>query len=92
MGKFRVIVIDVGWGDSILLEYEKDDGNVLYAMVDSNDSKYEQNSFMFLKKRLSTRYEDSPYSDPLFEFVLLSHDHKDHAQGLKKIMMNYSLD
>lgn len=91
MDYFCVTLIDVGWGDSILLEYGKG-GNRSYALIDSNDTEKNRSAFIYLKKHFE-RYE-YPYSGkrPLFSFVLLSHAHSDHGQGLKAIMREFGTE
>lgn len=90
MPKLRVIVLDVGWGDSILIESEDDQGKTHFAMVDSNDTSKNRFTLNFIKRRLQTlgirRNNNSP---PLFDFILLSHGHTDHGQGLKSIIQEF---
>lgn len=82
-------LIDVGWGDSILIESQDNHGKYFYALIDSNDTIYFRSSFIFIKKFFE-RKKIQPHSDkPLFEFVLLTHAHSDHGQGLKGIIKAY---
>jgi competence protein ComEC len=88
--KLRVTMIDVGWGDSILIEAPLGDGNSRYGLIDSNDSTYLQSSFIYLKRyfeRHDINYKDT--SKPVFDFVALTHAHSDHARGLKKIFREF---
>ncbi|MHB9024742.1 MAG: ComEC/Rec2 family competence protein [Armatimonadota bacterium] len=84
MTSLRLTVIDVGWGDSLLLESLNGDGYPIFALIDSNDSTYLQSSYIFLKRFFEKRGIDTNERHPLFEFVLLTHDHTDHAQGLHR--------
>ena len=85
MSSFRVTLIDVGWGDSLLLE--SDDG--CYALIDSNDTSTLRSSYMFLKRFFEKKNVTVPSSPPLFDWVLLTHAHADHGQGLKKILRDF---
>jgi len=86
MGALEVTLIDVGWGDSIFINYEGDDGSNEYALVDSNDTKEYLASYMFLKKFFERKDVDK---SPLFNFVMLSHAHTDHCKGLKRIIKEF---
>jgi hypothetical protein len=50
MSRLAITFIDVGWGDSVLLEAENDRGELSFAVVDSNDSSQSRSSFLFLKR------------------------------------------
>jgi competence protein ComEC len=91
MSSLHVTLIDVGWGDSILIESigESDNSKPLYALVDSPDTPYLQSSYIFLKRHFEKKGVKIPEDKPLFEFVLLSHPHTDHYQGLKTIMKEF---
>lgn len=86
MSTLRVILLDVGWGDSILIESEDNFGNHHFGLIDSNDTSNNRFTLNFLKRRFQTRGIDFKNQKPLFDFVLLSHAHADHGQGLKAIM------
>ena len=92
MSKFKIILIDVGWGDSILLESTDTSGQIKYGLVDSNDTVYNRSSFIFLKKYFERKNIDIPQDKPVFDFVLLSHAHADHAQGLKTIIKEFGTE
>lgn len=83
--KLSVTLIDVGHGDSILLEFQNGDDSV-YGLVDSNDTKYLSSSYIYLKRFFEKRNKRFPKDSPAFEFVILSHDHQDHKQGLIETM------
>ena len=89
MRELRVTLIDVGWGDSIFVEYIDNNGIPHYGLIDSNDSKYYRSSYIFLKKFFERKNVRLPDDKPVFEFVMLSHGHTDHGQGLKSIMREY---
>lgn len=89
MSKLRVIVLDVGWGDSILIESEDDQGNQHFAVVDSNDTSNNRFTLNFLKRRLQTQSIDYRSQKPFLDFVLLTHGHADHGQGLKAVMQEF---
>jgi beta-lactamase superfamily II metal-dependent hydrolase len=89
MAKLRTTLIDVGWGDSLLLECSDDNGNDHYALIDSNDSSYLRASHIFLKKFFERKNVSFPTDELLFDWVLLSHVHADHAEGLKRILRDF---
>lgn len=89
MSSLNVTLIDVGWGDSILLESIDNNGNSYYGLIDSNDSTNLRSSYVFLKKYFERKYGKVPEKRPLFDFVMLSHVHADHGQGLKAIMREF---
>lgn len=86
MGNLNVTLIDVGWGDSILIEYEDGQSNSQYALVDSNDSDTLRSSYIFLKRYFERKKINIDDRKPIFSFVLLTHAHADHGQGLKAIL------
>jgi len=85
----RVTLIDVGWGDSILLESVNANGDQQYALIDSNDTATLRSSHIFLKRFFQRKNFVIPAADPVFEWVLLTHAHADHGQGLKRILKDY---
>ena len=89
MSTLSVTLIDVGWGDSILIESQNNQGKCFYALIDSNDTTYFRSSFIFLKKFFERKQIPSNGNKHLFEFVLLSHAHADHGQGLQGIFTAY---
>ena len=50
MSSLSVTLIDVVWGDSILIESQDDSGQSYYALIDSNDTTYLRSSYIFLKR------------------------------------------
>jgi beta-lactamase superfamily II metal-dependent hydrolase len=89
MGILSVTLIDVGWGDSIFIEFKGASGDIRYALVDSNDTVYFRSSYIYLKRFFEKKDNRQGSSGPVFEFVLLSHPHADHGQGLKSIMREF---
>lgn len=89
MAKLSVTLIDVGWGDSIFIESEDADGTHHYALVDSNDTQSQRPSAMFLMKYFKIPKSQLAGRRPLFDFVLLTHDHTDHGSGLKQLMKQF---
>jgi competence protein ComEC len=88
MARLAVTLVDVGWGDSILIESE-DGGRSRYALVDCNDYENERSSLVFVKRFLDRRGVDFEDIDHNFEFVLLTHGHADHARGLKRMLQTF---
>ncbi|MDO8588442.1 MAG: hypothetical protein Q7T82_15550 [Armatimonadota bacterium] len=89
MSVLRVTLIDVGWGDSLLVESETQAGDALYGLVDCNDTTTLQSSYIFLKRFFEKKKVDIAARKPVFEFVLLSHAHADHGQGLHNIIKQF---
>lgn len=91
MSYLKVTLIDVGWGDSILLEASDDSDRPRFAIIDSNDNKDKEYwpTWNFLRKHFGSRESEFSVSKPFFDFVMLTHDHSDHGSGLKRIMRKY---
>lgn len=89
MARLKVIMIDVGWGDSIFLETEYANGRIKYGLIDSNDTATLRSSYIYLKRYFEKAEIDIADSKPLFDFILLSHAHSDHGQGLKALMKEF---
>mgnify|MGYP001032619220 CR=1 FL=1 len=87
----RATLIDVGWGDSILVEASDSSGDrPRFMLVDSNDNeKSFRPCITFLKKHFGGREAEFTVEKPFFDAVVLSHDHADHGSGLKRIMREY---
>lgn len=92
MSYLRMTMIDVGWGDSIFLEADDADGDIHYALIDSNDTSNYASSRIFLKRYFEKQRIDIAASKPIFDFVILSHNHSDHGQGLKALMRDFGTD
>jgi beta-lactamase superfamily II metal-dependent hydrolase len=90
MNKLAITLIDVGWGDSIFLEAETDEGAHHYALVDCNDTNVTRSALLFVKRYLEKKgVEVEP---PMFDFVLLTHAHADHVCGIKQMLQNFGTD
>lgn len=92
MSHLRVTLIDVGWGDSILVEASDAGGaRPRFALIDSNDNadRIYRPSLNFLRKHFGLREGEFVVEKPFFDAVVLSHDHSDHGSGLKRIMKEY---
>ncbi len=92
MSLLRINLIDVGWGDSILIESYTDSGDSHFALIDSNDTATFRSSYIFLKRFFERRGVRFPVNVNLFDWVLLSHIHADHGQGLKKVLQEFGTD
>jgi competence protein ComEC len=89
LSKLRITMIDVGWGDSSLLEYQDSSGSSRYALVDSNDTSTVRSSHTFLKRFFEKKNIPIPSIAPVFDWVLLTHAHADHGQGIKRILKDF---
>lgn len=94
MSTLRVTLIDVGWGDSIFLEIDGN-GQQHYALIDSNDSPTLRSSYIFVQRFFEKKYAKlnlklpDPKTRPLFDWVLVTHAHGDHADGLKRLLKGF---
>jgi beta-lactamase superfamily II metal-dependent hydrolase len=82
-------MIDVGWGDSLLLETDDANGNPIFGLIDSNDTATLRSSYIFLKRHFDKLGIDLTTRKPVFDFVILTHAHTDHGQGLKPLMKHF---
>ncbi len=83
MATLSVTLLDVGWGDSILIEAERDNQPPRFALVDSNDTPNMRFTLNFLRRYFRTRGIDFTSRRHFLDFVLLTHAHADHGQGLR---------
>jgi len=88
----RATLIDVGWGDSVLLESVDRSGKSHYALIDSNDTATVCSSYIFLKRFFERRKIPAPSDKRIFDWVLLTHAHADHGEGLKRILGQFGSD
>ena len=90
--RLSITFIDVGWGDSILVESEDAQGTSYYGLVDSNDTVHQPSSLLFLKRFFERK--GVPFKRParVFRFVLLTHTHADHAAGLPRLLRQFGAD
>jgi beta-lactamase superfamily II metal-dependent hydrolase len=86
MARLAVTMIDVGWGDSILIESDDGAGDRRFALVDCNDYETERSSLIFVKRFFEREQIDYEANRPNFEWVLLTHGHADHARGMKGML------
>jgi competence protein ComEC len=86
MASLSLTLIDVGWGDSILIESVDGANQRHFALVDCNDYETERSSLIFVKRFFDRALIDYEASRPNFEWVLLTHGHADHARGLKRML------
>lgn len=89
MAELSVTVIDVGWGDSILVESVDEASVRRFGLIDCNDYEYLRSGLIFVKRRLERLGIDYDDEKPNFEWVLLTHGHADHARGLKRMMSTF---
>lgn len=91
MSTLKVTLIDVGWGDSILLEASDGSSRPRFALIDSNDNADRDYwpAWSFLRKHFGMREDEFSITKPFFDFIILTHDHSDHGSGLKRIMKDY---
>jgi hypothetical protein len=71
MSALAVTLIDVGWGDSILIESEHN-GTSFFGLVDSNDTVYERSSYLHLKRFFEARGVATARPATIFEFRTLN--------------------
>lgn len=94
--KVRIHVINVGHGDSILVEFpDYRDGNQYrpsFGLVDAGgeDASVKNKTMNYLKNFLTARlggsYEDFEPNAFRFEFLCLTHPHRDHLLGIMPIL------
>jgi competence protein ComEC len=87
--RLSVTLLDVGWGDSILIESVGNGGERHFALVDCNDHEKERSVLVFVKHffdRASINFKTNRHN---FEWVLLTHGHSDHARGLKRMLSTF---
>lgn len=92
MSSLSVTLIDVGWGDSILIETADDSGDPRFALVDCNDTTSYRSSFIFVKRFLERKEIVLGTDRRIFDFVLLTHGHSDHASGIQGMMSYFRTD
>ena len=92
MSNLSITIIDVGWGDSILIETLSNAGQTHYALVDCNDTSNQRSSYLFVKRFLERRGVDLTNGQRIFDFVQLTHGHADHANGIQAMMSAFKTD
>jgi beta-lactamase superfamily II metal-dependent hydrolase len=89
MAELSVTLIDVGWGDSILVDSSDDAGNHAFGLVDCNDYERQRTALPFVARYLERRGIPWKANQHNFEWVLLTHGHADHARGLKEMLRTF---
>jgi beta-lactamase superfamily II metal-dependent hydrolase len=87
-----VTLVDVGWGDSILIQSTTGAGERHFALVDCNDTTYLRSSYLFVKRCLERQLVDIDALPWVFDFILLTHGHMDHASGIQAMMRDFRTD
>jgi beta-lactamase superfamily II metal-dependent hydrolase len=85
--RLEITVLDVGWGDSILIE-ANDGKKSTFALIDSNDTATYPSSLIFLKRHFE-RLKYNPFPYPMFEHVFATHAHADHVNGLQSLFRTF---
>ncbi len=89
MAELSVTLIDVGWGDCILVDSQNDAGERRFGLIDCNDYEGQRMAMAFVKRYFERLGIDRKNVDHNFEWVLLTHGHADHARGLKEMMKTF---
>lgn len=92
MSELAITLIDVGWGDTILLESQDGQGARRFALIDCNDSTYDRSGYLHVKRFFERERMDYRRIDRNFDWVLLTHGHADHAQGLKQMLRTFGTE
>jgi len=98
----RIHVINVGHGDSLLVEMPdeaKTPHRPRFGLVDAGgeDAEVKTKTLDYLETFLNYRLERAPAlnssaADFLFEFVCLTHPHNDHLHGMQPVLNHYCAD
>lgn len=89
MAELAVTLIDVGWGDCILIDAVDSQGARRFGLIDCNDYERQRTGLAFVKRYLERLGIDWKNVDHNFEWVLLTHGHADHARGLKEMLKTF---
>lgn len=89
--KLKIIFIDVGWGDSILIEATDTYGVSHFALVDCNDTTNSLSGRNFLK-RYFERQGRWPGAYRVFKYVFTTHAHNDHVSGVQGVLRAFGTD
>jgi beta-lactamase superfamily II metal-dependent hydrolase len=95
MAELTVTFLDVGWGDSILLEARDSRGRFYFGLVDSNDTTNWPTTRVFLKRYFERHAKAAgpiARSYPFFDVVIASHSHTDHVVGLQGVIRQFGTD
>lgn len=98
----RIHVINVGHGDSILVEFpdEVSDGRrPRFGLVDAGgeDANVRTKTLSYLQSVIEYRLEGPPSPSPaatdyVFEFICLTHPHADHLYGMLPVLEHFCAD
>ncbi|MCI0425128.1 MAG: MBL fold metallo-hydrolase [Actinobacteria bacterium] len=89
MGQLSVTLIDVGWGDCVLIDGFDDSGRRRFGLIDCNDYERQRTALAFVKRYFERLGIDWKAQQHNFEWVLLTHGHADHARGLKEMIRTF---
>jgi beta-lactamase superfamily II metal-dependent hydrolase len=87
--ELAVTMLDVGWGDCILLDSRDDSGDRRFGLIDCNDFERQRTALPFVMRYFERLGIDWKARAHNFEWVLLTHGHADHARGLKEMMSTF---
>lgn len=95
----RIHVINVGHGDSILIEFPDENLNgrrPRFGLVDAGgeDQQVRSKTLDYLQSFLEYRLERAPSTDEdatdyVFEFICLTHPHSDHLYGMMSVLEGF---
>ena len=98
----RMHVINVGHGDSILVEFPDESSNgrrPRFGLVDAGgeDAKVRTKTLDYLRSFIEYRLgrppsTDSDAADYVFEFICLTHPHADHLYGMLPVLKGFCAD
>ena len=77
---------------SILIEILDDAGQTHYGLVDCNDTSNQRSAYLFVKRFLERQGVDLTDGQRIFDFVLLTHGHADHANGIQSMISAFKTD
>lgn len=86
--RLEVTILDVGWGDCILIEARDGNDKATFGLVDCNDTTNYQSSRIYVK-RYFERLRLSPIPFPAFESIFTTHAHADHINGIQSILSTF---
>lgn len=76
----RIHILNVGHGDSIVLEFHAQDGTKSFAVIDSNCAPDATPRALTVLKSLGATH---------LSFVAITHPHADHYMGMREILLAY---
>lgn len=89
MAELSITLIDVGWGDCIIVDSISDTGDHKYGLIDCNDYERQRAAMAFVKRYFERQGHDWGAAPHSFEWMTLTHGHADHARGLKEMMRTF---